>query len=564
MLFFAIGAVLGLIFAVSVAPESWPGRFIAWGVGFLTGTLFAYLSTPTLAWGHIGIIFLSIVMMGFGRAIAHMIPGKREHMLGDATAGGIVVAAIVVMAATTHAFFYADDYRGLLNVQTQKEFNPSDVLLDQSKARVVDQQLAARAGNELLGNKLGMGSRYDIATPRIQKNGDELQWVATFEHKGFWRWWSNSTVPGYLTVNSSSYSDSQLVTNEDVEINYGLSGFYFSTYLPRHLYTHGYSTVRLSDYTLELDDEGKPHWVVSIVEPQVGFSGYITTGVLVVDAKTGEIREESVSDAPEWVERVQPDWVINDQISSWGRYIDGWLNYVFIGDQVIESTRGSVLVYTKDGRAAWYTGAQSSGDSGQGTMGFFLTDSRTGETTFYRRAGITEEAARSTIEGLVQEFGYNATTPIPYNINGESTFISVLKDKQGNPQQIGMVSYNDRSIAAVGKSLDEATRQYVAQLEDAKNAINLEQGQEPIAVTGVIRRMRHQNVGGTPTLFFSLDDADPKRAAGKLFALATDSATGSVLTQPGDQVRFEVRQLEDAQLTARSFENENLKIDSDR
>ncbi|PAU79829.1 hypothetical protein CK501_11550 [Halovibrio salipaludis] len=565
MVFLIPATLFGLAAMLGACAKSLKANAFVFVIAFIPGLIIAYFAMPTLAWGFAGILFYLLLPLFVFR---YTLRGRKSRIrirsrskVLDLVPVAALIAVVGVMFVTTHGIFNSHKWRNLLEVTEQKEFDPSDVLLDQTEARTVDQALASRSANELLGNTMGMGSRYDISPMRIQKYDDGLYWVAPFAHKSIWRWLSDATIPGYVTVSASSYSDSRMVTDDRSEINVGMQGFYAGDYLPRYLYRNGYSTVGLSGYTLELDPAGKPHWVVSIVAPQIGFGGYAVQGVVVVDARSREISEYDVDEVPGWIDRIQPYEVVQTQIAGWGQYVDGWLNKAFIGESIVEPTPGSLLVYTRDGDAAWYTGARSQNDSGQGTMGFFLTDSRTGETTFYRRSGITEQAAQSTLEGLVQEYDYTATLPIPYNVQGVSTFISILKDESGNPQQIGMVAYDDRSVAAVGKTVEGAMRGYTEQLNEADQDINLEEGAEPMEISGVLARVGFQHSGDTATMHFTLSEADREAALDRVFSVTGDGGVAPTLSEAGDRVVFTVRQLERRQVTARDFRNRSLDIE---
>src|SRR5690606_3836066 len=87
------------------------------------------------------------------------------------------------------------------------------------------------------------------------------------------------------------------------------------------------------------------------------------------------------ADAPAWIDRIQPESIVEDRISDWGVYVEGWLNSWTSGNNVIKASQGTSLVYTADGHSAWYTGLQSKGSSDQGTMGFMLVDTRTGKAS---------------------------------------------------------------------------------------------------------------------------------------------------------------------------------------
>lgn len=62
------------------------------------------------------------------------------------------------------------------------------------------------------------------------------------------------------------------------------------------------------------------------------------------------------------------------------------------------------------------------------------------------------------MEGAVQEADYMASNPQPYNVNGVTTCVSILKDSNGNRQGYGMVAHNNRDIFATGKTPEIARR----------------------------------------------------------------------------------------------------------
>jgi len=459
-----------------------------------------------------------------------------------------ILTVFVISSPVLHASKYAD----LLEVEEVIEFNEADIFLDQEEARFVDMGLAYRSASELLGEELGVGSRYSIGAMRIQNVTGDLRWVAPFEHKTFLRWLDNSTVPGYVDVSVKNYKDATMKL-EGADINYGVDGFYFSSYLPRHLYLNGYSDALLDDFTFEINDENKPTWVVTIMEPKVGFGGKVPAGVLVVDAESGKISEYPIDKTPSWVDRIQPLENVVERIQDWGQYQDGFINGAFIGDKVIAPSYGTSFVFDKDGNGVWYTGIQSKGSQQEGTMGFMLVDSRTGTAKFYRRAGITEIAAKRAIEGRVQEAGYYASYPIPYQISGVSTYLSILKDRSGNPQGIGLAAYNNRSMVATGENMEIALRRYLSVLSSNGATVQtLDIEHELIRLEGMVKRSVLQNSDNRTMLHFMLSGSNHDD---KFYTVAADGNKEALHTQDNDQVSMEVGSLKHKNVNVIRFDN---------
>jgi len=559
---------LGLVWAIIIAGGSTLLKinyflsFFQGIVAFLIGSFIAYLTTPVIGLYETGFWFFVLTPIVFIGLIAFVFTVENYNEVNEKSSKLILLFTTLSLIffisfsfITTTPMFHSESYYNLLNVVEESEFNPEKVLLDQTQARFVDQDLSVRSANEILGQIRGMGSRFRIGSMRIQNINDELQWVAPFEHSTFFRWMDDNTSPGYVLVRASDYSESKMVT-EDTDINYGNTGFYFSKHLPRHLYDNGYSRTLFNDFTLEINNEGKPYWIASIIKRKVGFSGKVATGIVVVNAKNGAIDEYSIEDAPEWVDRIQPESIVEDLISDWGEYADGWWNSFAVGNGVITATPGSSIVFTENKRSKWYTGMQSKSTTNkESTMGFMMVDSRTGKALFYQRSGITENVAKTAIEGRVQESEYISSNPIPYNINGQITFLSILKDKNGNVQGIGLVAYDNRSKVVFGESFDIALRRYMSVIAEVNGTENMNSSMKTIKIDGIIKRSHLQNIDNRLILNFTLTGDDYH---GLFFIVQADENKEAMLTRDNDKVSFETYSLKNESIQSFNFKNNNF------
>lgn len=541
--------MLLMLFCLLCGLPAWLGSRRL-GVGFGVSLVFALASLwvlPPLAFGHPRTLVMVVVALLLG-----LVPRERDKVQQRTGAAAlVVVGAVLLVAATTWSAFYADRYRGLLSV-VDRDFDTQQVLLDQSQARFVDEDLAVRAAEELLGNELGVGSRARIGRMSVQSVNGRLWWVAPLEHKGLLKWLSNGTTSGYVMVSASDYSDARIV--DGLALKVGMGGFALD-WLPRHVYAQGFTDVDLTDFTFELDDAGHPAWVVTLIAPQVGFGGLMAVGVAVVDPQTGETTRYGVADAPAWIDRIQPEDIVEDRLSDWGAFGKGWWNSWLAGQDVVRASEGMSLVYTVDGHSAWYTGMQSTGTSDQGTMGFVLVDTRTGVASFYRRAGITEAAAKEVIEGQVQEKGYRATWPVPYLVHGVPTFLCTLKDQAGNGQMVGLVAYNDRTTVAVGESAREALRAYASRLRSKGTAVAIEGAAPATTYAGVVGRMATEEVRDETVVYFTLDTV-PTQA----FAAPAHLTPEVLLSRPGDRVRIDAMPAVGPLIDALRFDNLELSL----
>lgn len=218
------------------------------------------------------------------------------------------------------------------------------------------------------------------------------------------------------------------------------------------------------------------------------------------------------------------------------------------------------MVHTADGRAVWYTGMQSQrgGDreTAQGTMGFVMTDTRTGQTRFYPRSGVTEAAAAEVMEGEVQEKDYTATWQIPYVVGGVPTYISVLKDRAGNPQMIGMVAYDDRTLVAVEETLSSTLRRYSARLRERGTALALEGGAEIRTFEGEVVRLGDEPDNERVMWLLTLAGVE-----NKAFRVSSQLGAEVLLTEPGDRVRISALDASTAVVDVAEFDNLELEFE---
>lgn len=553
------------ILVISALAGFMPANFKQWTCGLLIATplslLLSYIILPVMAFDNSGLLLGIVATYILGSLVGWIASdfdvSRNPHSLAifAGIASLLVVVSVFSILAST-SMVRSDDLAAVLDVQEATEiFDPSSMLMDTEQARFVDSDLAIRATNERLGVKIGLGVMTGIHESIIQNVQGRLTWVSPLAHSSVFKYLANKTTPGYITVSASNFSDTSETL--DMPISFGTNGFYFNGDVHRHLYFNGYHGTYLDDYTMELDESGKPYWVVSKFERTVGASGKKITGVVIVDAQTGDIQDIDVSELAEkapWVDRVQPEDIIFSQIEDWGTLSLGFLNRYFFGREMINPTEGMSLVYTKDGRSMWYTGLQS-GSGQDGTVGFMMVDTKTGNATFYRRSGITEEVAKRAIEGKVQEFGYVASNPIPYNVNGISTFVAVLKDAKGNPQMVGLVAYNDRSVLAVGPNLEAAMRRYQMAQSQSGSAVSLGDTRDRMHIVGYLDRVGFQQVlDSSASLHFTIKD-DPEL---RVFTVSGSDSARYILSRPGDKVGISYINTGSNPILVREFDNESL------
>jgi hypothetical protein len=404
--------------------------------------------------------------------------------------------------------FHASEYRNLLGEPESSEFTKDVSPISLQEMRLVEESVAKKLGEKRLGEDPALGSVAQIGDFTLQSIRGHLYYVAPLEHTGFFRWRRTRYTTGYIKVSATNLRDVSLVQENNgkpIRIRYQQSAF-FKDYLKRHIRTHGYRNTLFTDYQFEIDDEGNPWWIVTTYEKKVGqVGGADATGCLIINPETGDITQYSVNKTPSWVDRIQPMDFIEEQVNDWGRLIHGLFNWS--NKDKLKMSPGSAIVYGEDGQCYMYTGITSVG-ADEGTVGFLMINTRTKEVLRYNRSGATEIAARQSAESKVQEKGYHASFPIPYNVNGIPTYFMSLLGADGLPKKYAMVSIQNYDIVATGDNIRATLRAYQRALTSSSNGLGIESGFDREEITTLITRIQSDISDGQSNYYMMLDGQD--------------------------------------------------------
>lgn len=524
---------------------------------FIAFLIFAYIQLPVLKLDFTSLyvtLIMFLLLFGFlnldfkSPAMDYF---TKTSKISFSLSGLLAVYLLIIPFVSSTPFFHASSYRNLLGEVVASEFTSDINPVSVEDIRLVDEENARNLGVKKLGEVPGLGSVARLGDFHIQSINGELFWVAPVVHRDFIKWLTNlNGTTGYIMVSATNPQDVRFIKEIDgkpINITYQPNA-YLHQDLARHLYTHGFSNIGLTDFTLEVNDEGYPYWIVTLYEHKVGYGGADAIGVATVDPATGEINRYTIDEAPTWIDRIQPEHFIANQISYWGTYVNGYLNAMIAEEGVLKPTPGTSLVYGDDGNSYWYTGITSSG-SDDSTIGFMLVNTRTKEAKLYKQPGATETAAMRSAEGKVQEKGYFATIPVMYNVLGSPTYVISLKDKAGLIKMVALVSVEDYSLVGLGETKQEALKNYKEVLKSKGNTLNLGSGSGTTEVTGKITRIGQDVQGGTTYYYFTLDTLGN-------YILSTTSAISEeiTLTQIGDDVTVSYEIYGDT-LDVSSFDN---------
>lgn len=362
----------------------------------------------------------------------------------------------------------------------------------------------ATVARNLVAQKLGeLQNKYVLGEFRKQSltgsfkitefNGNETEvhfdnqivFVAPLEHGGFFKWFRNRYTEGYALVNASDPSEYYLVkavNGQELKLKYLESG-YFGNFIRRHVRMK-YPHLIADDYGIELDNHGMPFNTVTILENKFGFGTKVVKGSLIVDVQTGEIKEYSLEETPDWVNLVCPQDVTQKQIYYWGEYIHGWWNPSQKDRK--EASPGMDIVYNSDG-CSYYVGIQAkkteSSSSSTSTIGYMMIDTRTGQATFYAREGINEVTAKAamlaepSIANAVKLGTVFLDDAVFYMVDGLHTYFATFISPIDNmPKFFGFCNAETKEIVGIGATLQEAKAAYLKSAAQYKQRTSLKSG----------------------------------------------------------------------------------------
>lgn len=533
--------------------------FKSYGIALLIVAIYAFVKLPVLRFDFTSgftMLILFFVLAG----VLDMMLDRGERTSKSAKnnfliAGVLLVVIIIIPFFVTSPIFRASSYKDLLGKVEESVFTEDVSPVSVDKIRIVDKDMAIKLGEKKLGEIPAIGSISKVGEYSIQSVNGELYWIAPLVHRDIIKWITNlEGTNGYIMVSASNPQDVRLVENLDgkqLKIVYQEEA-YFLQDLHRHVYLNGGMKYGMTDFNFEVDDNGKPYWVVTLYEHAIGYGGSDAVGTAIVDAQSGEVKIYSIEDTPKWVDRIQPESFMVDQINNWGLYVKGFLNSVISEEGVLLPSEGTSLVYGKDGKSYWYTGITSAGGD-ESTVGFMLVDSRTKESKLYMQTGATETAAMTTAEGKVQEKNYKATFPVTYNILGKPTYVLGLKDKADLVKMVAFVSVEDYSIIGMGDTKEDAYRNYKEALESKGNDIDFDSSENLQKVEGTVSRVNQDVKSGNTTYYITLKDNKEL-----IFTGTSKISTELPLTMVGDKVSISYEKADSNIISIAAFDNINI------
>ncbi len=475
-----------------MTKSKWFPHILGGIVALLVLAIIGYLTCPAINIHNPGLWFLIalgsfiyLVISQLGNAQTTNITTKNGHKIpiGIHINGKLfliplgILVLVAIISLGSGKMFHAKAYANILTVQESDFATDLSASVSTDTIALMDSASARKLGDREIGTLTHVVSQYDVANDytQIDYQGKPLK-VAPLEYAGFFKWVNNKQTgaTGYVTV---SPVDMEASFKECAGMKY-IPSAYFGQDAMRHMWSQ-YPTLMLENLHFEIDEEGNPYYVASVIKKSIFlFGGKTVSGCVVMDPVTGKCTRYDLEDVPRWVDVVFDGNLICDQYNWHGLYQNGYFNSLFgkkgckqvtsyssVDEEGYETESIDFGYVAKDGDIWIYTGITSvNGDSSN--IGFLLSNERTGESRFYPIAGADEKSAMTAAEGEVQEKRYTASFPSLINVAGEPTYIMVLKDSGGLVKEYAAVNVEQYNLVTTAGSLEDCLAAYQALFHD--------------------------------------------------------------------------------------------------
>jgi hypothetical protein len=393
------------------------------------------------------------------------IEGAGRGLAGLAVIGLVLVTAFIVnglvVVSTTWFDPNAKALAHIPRVITEKTSTPLPPT-DVNHIVLVTQGVAAYLGQQVLAsNGQNLGSTYntDPTSYTLQSVNHHLYWIAPLVYNNIFANLGHLESPGYVVVDAEN-PDVSPTLRTGYHLRY-LPGAILNQDLLRHVYLSGYTSGNLVDPTLEVRDDWRPFFTISLMQPSRGFTGDKVASVLLADPQTGAIQSYRPDRVPSWVDRIIPADTVITYLTWWGKYESApWFNPAGSGQQV-PATSTPELVYNNVDNPVWLVPMTSSAVSDNSSTGVVLFDTHDNTSHYYPLGGLgVGDNVQTTFQGNPHNLkNYDVGAIQLYQIFGVPTWVAIFVQPNGSGENfaaVGMVDARHLVSANVVMAADKA------------------------------------------------------------------------------------------------------------
>lgn len=518
-----------------------PLRGAIWGaVSAVFWTFIFYKNMPSLAYpllGWVGGAFTINLILGAisgGRAAQNSYSDSIWNWVIPVAPAVISVLLLIIMTTSGASCFRAADYAGMIGKVSERNWEEDMQPIDPKRIALVPYETAVFLADKELGEAEGgaLGSQYHLDKDymTLQRVNHHLWWVVPLDFQGYFVWLKSEGTPGYVMVDAENpRAKPKLVLGHQFKYT---PGAYFGNGLKRHLWAHGYANKVLTDFSFEVDEEGKPWWVVTVYKPTIAYSGPKVLGVAIVNPETGDIQFQKLGQVAEWVDRVIPSWIVTEYINDWGTLWNGWVNSWMAKVNLRKVADGpgadTWIVYGSDGEPYWFTGITSASSSDDALVGALYTNARTGEIHYYKMAGQSEGKIADIIHNKVKFQNLYPSRLYMFNVGGRVVWFSTLIGEAGTFNGVALVD-SETSELFVGTDEATAFRLFLAKNWQVDARIDPSAEDEKETVTAKVIRIGCPVIEGQTVCYLMLSSGQTLTGGGAAVPRLS-------LTREGDEI----------------------------
>ncbi|KAB2336020.1 hypothetical protein F7731_10905 [Cytobacillus depressus] len=395
-------------------------------------------------------------------------------------------------------------------------------------------------------------SYYELGNLQIQKINGDYVYIAPVEFSGLFKWVNGKKTPGYFTISATNSSANPKFIN--TEMFYTPSS-YFNKNLERHIRMQYPKHIFYGEPRLEIDEDGKPHYIRTFGQFVSARNGFVVKGIVLVDPQSGDTKEYLLKNVPSFIDGAVSPEAVSLQNSYFGKYVHGFWNSVFgKRDVKLPSDEGTVAnvspIFDENGDMHYFTDFTSPKEGVDSMLGYSLTNSRTGEATYYtgnlQESYMDSQGALQIIEKKFIEKKWEGEMPVIYNFYGEASWLTPVLDSNGFLQNYFIVSAANPEISAYGNTPNEALKLYKTALQRGGGTVDGSSKAEEKQVIGTVIRVYKEKSGDFTVVTFLLDNKNS-------YVISSESSPMAIYLQEGDKVKVDYLDTGEAFMPAKNI-----------
>ena len=306
-------------------------------ITLLSGLVLFYIFLPPINihvisfWFFVIVLLLIFGIINFGTGIFSI--RKREFDLKNKRnyypfiVPIIIILLMIIIHFFNQPFFMSSKYAHRIDI-TNGDFTEEISEVDFNTLAIVDKNSSRKLGDRVIGSMSEVVSQFEVSDMYTQINyNDEIIRVTPLDYYDIIKYFTNRSngIPGYVMVNSVTGESKLVKLNKGMK--YSPNALFFENVYRKLRFKYLFDV--FGEVNFEIDNEGIPYWIVEVIKYSGIEQRKDVSGVIVLNAITGESRKYEGNEVPTWIDHVYSADLIISQVDDWGRYVNGFWNTIF-------------------------------------------------------------------------------------------------------------------------------------------------------------------------------------------------------------------------------------------